>query len=885
MKKIITLTILALTAMLTAATAQTHRRWDFTHWSPATVANLMADAAASSVEGWSDIEKKADAGEGKVAPEATAGKCFWLTDAEGGELKANGEVITELVGLDFGATYTNNRSLAIAIDYPSTALGEYAGPQYLWLGGGGKNMACFTIPNVMVGQKITMTIESHKPSDARGVELYVGSIAAENKIGDSFKPTTLETYTWENWTLPEGIENTGTTDIIVYNTSGCHIYNIEVGEDTGKKRTVALLYGGNAADDLALQTLTADATLDVTPIEATATLLLDDLDNYDAVVLSSTVTDVAAIATLGSLRPFLPMLNLNPLVYEQWGLGQTIETETTFATLTNASHALFAGLELIEDIDPETEQTLYVLPLTNLKTFTAVTLQGLFAGDAVLAYPHQTEGLTAIHAHNMSHNGYLYIPYTQTTLADAVAPAILTNAITLLASSKATVTPAPKPSHSLEYKKLNTVVTLKSGVPSPQIFYTLDGTTPTTESTLYTEPFSVSTALIVKAVVMGDGYPLSEVADIPVDIKDMADSPLIDVAYSGSEAQVTITTTSPGAEVWFNLTGSTSTARSQLYTEPFTLTTNATVTAFVGEYEAFLQSEASTKEVTIAGVQTYSEVISKFEGSTFNSVGNVLNGGYNYYTETVVSSTTLKDIQGGDSIVNTYQPRDSMVVYQLSDDWHVRTFGQGIYYTKATAEHNVGSAKGYNPATVVDDQLGSTEITNNAMQFQVVSKKDLDGRLDPPSVSLESTRAFNGPFEVSIYYSGKDYNTAHVLDILVSTDTLNANSWTKIGELTSLSQPYYDGSSEKSFRVWKRGAAVYSESQPVFVKVASVENAKDVNIFTVLVKAPAAVDDAISSPASVAAAHSATYDLQGRRISGTPQHGLYIRNGKKYYAK
>lgn len=47
MKKIITLTILALTAMLTAATAQTHRRWDFTHWSPATVANLMANAAVS----------------------------------------------------------------------------------------------------------------------------------------------------------------------------------------------------------------------------------------------------------------------------------------------------------------------------------------------------------------------------------------------------------------------------------------------------------------------------------------------------------------------------------------------------------------------------------------------------------------------------------------------------------------------------------------------------------------------------------------------------------------------------------------------------------------------------------------------------------------------
>ena len=202
-------------------------RWDFTKWSDATIENLKADAAASSLEGWSDIEKKANAGEGAVAPEATAGKCFWLTNAEGGDLKANGVLIEELKGLIFGSTYTNNRSLAIAVDYPSTSLGDYAGPQYLWLGGGGKKMACFTIPNVKVGEDITMVVESHKPSDARGVELYVGSVAPENKIGESFKPTTQASYTWSGWTLPENVDDSEAVDIIVYNTSGCHIYSIE----------------------------------------------------------------------------------------------------------------------------------------------------------------------------------------------------------------------------------------------------------------------------------------------------------------------------------------------------------------------------------------------------------------------------------------------------------------------------------------------------------------------------------------------------------------------------------------------------------------------------------------------------------------------------------
>ena len=69
-----------------------------------------------------------------------------------------------------------------------------------------------------------MVVESHKLSDARGVELYTGVdseglVDTATKIGDSFKPTTKDTHTWT-------IENDA--DVIVYNTSGCHIYSIVV---------------------------------------------------------------------------------------------------------------------------------------------------------------------------------------------------------------------------------------------------------------------------------------------------------------------------------------------------------------------------------------------------------------------------------------------------------------------------------------------------------------------------------------------------------------------------------------------------------------------------------------------------------------------------------
>ena len=201
------------------------RKWDFTKWSDATVANLKADAAQGVTEGWSDVEKNGDT----EPTEASKDNCFWAvaTPDANGELSANGVVIEELKGLKFTATYAKARSLAIAVNYPKTDLGTYDGPAYLWLGGGSKSVACFTIPGVAAGYTVTMTVESHKTTDARGVELYTAMdegdlVTAETKVGDSFKPTTKATNSWT-------IEEDG--DIIVYNTSGCHIYSIEVTKD------------------------------------------------------------------------------------------------------------------------------------------------------------------------------------------------------------------------------------------------------------------------------------------------------------------------------------------------------------------------------------------------------------------------------------------------------------------------------------------------------------------------------------------------------------------------------------------------------------------------------------------------------------------------------
>ena len=201
---------------ITAAESEDQgQSWDFTQWSAETVANLKADAAASSATGWSDIEK-ADATE---PTDISKDNCFWFagTVNEDGSLSANGAVIKELKGLKFDSDYAAKRSLAIAVNYgtidTSKDFGPYHGPSYLWLGG--KVKKCFTIPDVAAGSKITIEAESHKISDARGIQLKQG----DTQIGNDFTPTT---FTSQEFTV------TNAGDVEVWNTNGCHIYTIKV---------------------------------------------------------------------------------------------------------------------------------------------------------------------------------------------------------------------------------------------------------------------------------------------------------------------------------------------------------------------------------------------------------------------------------------------------------------------------------------------------------------------------------------------------------------------------------------------------------------------------------------------------------------------------------
>lgn len=801
MKKLFTLTTLLVLAL--AINAQGYRKWDFTNWSSQTIANLQEEAAKGVTEGsWSDTEK---ANGDNPQPD----KCYWSygENVIDGELAANGAVISETAGLIFNTAYTSRRSLAIAIDYPSTTLGDYAGPQYLWLGGGNaKNasarIACFTIPKVRIGQKITIVAESHKPSDARGVSLFVGDCTNDAlQIGESFKPTTQDTYTWEDWTLPEGAASDGeTVDVVVYNTNGCHIYSIEVGT-ADQKAKVGYLYNGTIDSELAYPILCTNELLTIEPIEATGAQTLDAMAQYDAIVISSSVNNAEAIASLKPIQPFVPVLNLNPAIYEAWGYGEQTGMTNRNATVLMPNHSLFRNLELRENDD---ETYTLVMGKKSGLNFQSVNLAGLFANDQVLAITYKTEADVAIHGHNLDHNGYLYIPYTQEFLAGGVDEDLLLNAISVVVGSKAKITQAPAPVIKFEYKDMNTLVTLSSGVPGAQIYYTLDGSTPTEASTPYTEPISVTAeGITVKAVVLGDGYLLSEVAEKLVDLKHQAPAPAIAVEQQEGKTIVTLSSDLENATIYYNYSGSNKSANSSRYVAPIELTHARTIYAFV-EAEGMVDSELATQAIGVQGEKVRIDILAHMDansaeyngGSTSTTYyfpwGKNKSGdsAYPYYDPESRSEEKSEDPETGDEVVTvSYSALNPEVAVDFENGWMLRSRGQIVDWENLTTGKNYGDTGGYNYATA-DDENPDFPATKSAIVLADKNTVPADGPSFPYNAYIVTTTKYAGPFDIVVNIASitkPDAAAKHTVVLETSTDgNVWESNWQTVGDTINI---------------------------------------------------------------------------------------------------
>lgn len=205
----------------------------------------------------------------------------------------------------------------------------------------------------------------------------------------------------------------------------------------------------------------------------------------------------------------------------------------------------------------------------------------------------------------------------------------------------ATATPAATPTFSPAAGTYTAAqsVTLSDTTTGAIIYYTTDGTTPTTSSTVYSGTITVSSTETIKAIATASGYTQSAVATATYTINlPAAATPTFSPGagvYSSTQT-VTISDATSGAIIYYTTDGTTPTASSTVYSGAITVSSTETIQA-IASASGYSPSAVASAVYTIGTPFSLAPAIGSPTTATVSSGGTAT---YNL-TVTPTSGTTF----------------------------------------------------------------------------------------------------------------------------------------------------------------------------------------------------------------------------------------------------
>ena len=750
--------------------AQDKKTWDFTQGlSEETVANLNADAANWASNG-------TDAESGLTNNWKNTNNSFNKSN-----LMANGVVIPETAGLifDIGSNKDNSIHLAqtkIRLTRANTVITfpQLTNGQTITIVGRSANSSATTRGIAPVQSYLKFQADESSPQ-TNGACIFLGN-TVEGSVGTYTFVWKVETDSAEPVDVQFKLTPEGGIDFTLFMIDKGDAPSVE------EAQPVAYIYDGSLDEDYAYVYLEGSPDkFTLTPVDASNTEETAETlrSNYAAVVVSPTIgADNPYLSTIKQTIAYVPVLNLNTAVYEALGYGKAVASTSNILSVLQENETLFDGFDTTEGIELLTEGVI-----------TGVELGDYFAADDIIA---NAGDAVAMHIHNAKRNAYMLLPLSIADMAvanqDNIA-LLIPNALSTLIASKRDVTAVGKPVIATVQENGSTTVSL-SATNSKNIYYTLDGSDPTVESTLYTEPFVLTEPATVKAFATGDGYTDSEIASKDVTILTQASAPSISISQEDGKSVVSFSS-AEGVDIYYNYIGSTVLTESAKYTEPIELTQPTTIYAYAvgGDY---LMSDLIKEVVTINGIDKNTlrwDVVSHFDanadewsgkGQQQDADGNIINANYfftwgknagPYWDETSAEDGEDEDGNPITVYTRTLDPE----VYEAGD-WRIKSIGQVMTWEKLDLKNNIGDTNYRNPDSA-EDAIGVNDkegITNNAITF---GKQPSGG---PFNASLESTVPFQAPFDVVIYAGNGNDGEIPTMQVETSAD---GETWTKLGDV------------------------------------------------------------------------------------------------------
>jgi len=364
----------------------------------------------------------------------------------------------------------------------------------------------------------------------------------------------------------------------------------------------------------------------------------------------------------------------------------------------------------------------------------SVTISDATAGVAIY---YTTNGTTPTTSSTM-YTGTIAVSTSETLEAIAVGTGH-TNSAVAIAGYTISATALPAPVFSLAAGTYSSAqsVTISDAAAGATIYYTTNGTTPTSASTMYAGAITVTSSETLEAIAIETGHTHSSVAVASYSIGAAA-LPAVTFSPNGgthtSALSVTMSDANSGAVIYYTTDGSTPTASSTQYRGALWIRATETFNAIAVE-KGYANSPIATTTVTIAPVlpaPTFSLATGIYTSTTTVSISDSVAGSTIYYTTDGTTPTTASAVYAGTITVSASQTIQAIAVktgytvsmtglatYTINSTLALPTFspGPGIYIAK----QSVALGEISSGATLYYTTDGSTPTAASAKYTGAVS--------------------------------------------------------------------------------------------------------------------------------------------------------------------
>jgi CRISPR/Cas system CMR-associated protein Cmr3 (group 5 of RAMP superfamily) len=384
-----------------------------------------------------------------------------------------------------------------------------------------------------------------------------------------------------------------------------------------------------------------------------------------------------------------------------------------------------------------------------------VTITDATAGATIYYTTNGSAPTTA----STKYTGAITVSSSETIEAIAVATGYSTSAVAtaVYTITLPAATPAIAPAGGT-YTSTQTV-TITDATAGATIYYTTNGTAPTTSSTKYAGAITVSSSETVEAIAVATGYSTSAVAKAAYTITLPAATPAIAPAggtYTSAQT-VTITDATAGATIYYTTNGSAPTTSSTKYTGAITVSSSETVEA-IAVATGYSTSAVATASYTInltAATPVFSVAAGTYESVQTVTISSATAGAAIYYTTNGTTPTAASAKYTGAIAVSSTETLEAIAVLTGDTNSAVATAAYTIAGSPAAL---ASGATGVTATGATLNALVDTEGIAGSYQFEygtsatALTSSTTASALGASSGNVAATAAVTGLAAKTTYY-------------------------------------------------------------------------------------------------------------------------------------